>query len=331
MSRTPPIEVKAAGASVRRAIRFDLPGAMLLLGTVFWGAGFTWAKASIEGANRAAGLPHGALFGPLFTLGLRFSLGAIVWLAVFPAARRGWNWKSTARASGLGILLAAGLIVQHLGLDRTSEAVSAFLTSLTILFVPILVTFTARRPPRGVLWLGVVIAVAGVWMMTGAQPSGFGSGEILGLACSLAFALYILAVNRIVPNDSPWRMTGGQFLVVGIICIVCASLSPGGSNVFHPVAAFRVMLASDVTLNVLLLTIFATIGAFGLLTHFQPFVEPTRAALIYLFEPVVATVWAAVGAGHGLGKLALIGAALILAANVLVEILSIRGDGASDR
>jgi drug/metabolite transporter (DMT)-like permease len=223
---------------------------------------------------------------------------------------------------GLGVLLAAGLIVQHLGLDRTSEAVSAFLTSLTILFVPILVTLTARRPPRGVLWLGVVIAVAGVWMMTGAQPSGFGSGEILGLACSLAFAIYILAVNAIVPNDSPWRMTGGQFLVVGVICMVWAMISPGGSNAYQPAVLWRVMLAPDVTLNVLLLTVFATIGAFGLLTHFQPFVEPTRAALIYLFEPVVATIWAAVAAGHGIGRIALIGAALILAANVLVEILT---------
>lgn len=309
---------------MRPALRFDLAGAMLLLGTVFWGAGFTWAKASIDGANRAARLPHGALFGPLFTLGLRFGLGAIVWFALFPAARRGWTWKSAARAVGLGALLAAGLIVQHLGLDRTSEAVSAFLTSLTILFVPILVTLTARHPPRGVLWLGVIIAVVGVWMMTGAQPSGFGIGEILGLACSLAFALYILAVNKVVPNDSPWRMTGGQFLVVGLICMVCAFLLPGGRNAFRPATALRMVFAPDVTLNVLLLTVFATIGAFGLLTHFQPLVEPTRAALIYLFEPVVATIWAAAAAGHGLGRLAIIGASLILVANVLVEILTLR-------
>lgn len=84
------------------------------------------------------------------------------------------------------------------------------------------------------------------------------------------------------------------------------------------------MFAPEVTVNILLLTVFATIGAFGLLTHFQPFVEPTRAALIYLFEPVVATLWAAVAAGRGLGKVALIGAALILAANVLAEILTMR-------
>lgn len=72
--------------------------------------------------------------------------------------------------------------------------------------------------------------------------------------------------------------------------------------------------------------VFATIGAFGLLTHFQPFVEPTRAALIYLFEPVVATIWAAVAARHGLERIALLGASLILAANVFVEVLSIRGE-----
>ena len=81
------------------------------------------------------------------------------------------------RSIVLGAMLSCGMIVQHLGLDRTSEAVSAFLTSLTILFVPLILTLALRKPPAPVMWLGVVIATAGVWLMTGAAPSGFGVGE----------------------------------------------------------------------------------------------------------------------------------------------------------
>ncbi len=300
------------------------PSLMLLLATVFWGAGFTWAKASIEASNRAAGLAHGALFAPLFTLSIRFGVAALIWFLIFPAARRGWSLASVGRALGVGGLLALGLILQHVGLDRTSEAVSAFLTSLTILFVPILVTITTRRSPRPVLWVGVVLATIGVWMMTGAQASAFGVGELLGLGCSLAFALYILAVNAAVARDDPWRMSGGQFLVVGVICLATCALVPGSAAILRPAAALHVLSADHVALNLGLLTVFATLGAFGLLTHFQPRVEPTRAALIYLFEPVVAAAWAATVGGHGLGPMTLAGAGLILVANAVVEFLSSR-------
>src|SRR5439155_9871590 len=136
----------------------------------------------------------------------RFTLASLVWLALFPAARRGWTWRSAGRATLIGVLLGAGLIVQHLGLDRTSEAVSAFLTSLTILFVPLMMTAALRRPPRAPLWVGVTVATLGVWLMTGASPAGFGRGELLGLLCAFVYSLYILAIDHIVPIENPWPM-----------------------------------------------------------------------------------------------------------------------------
>ena len=65
-------------------------------------------------------------------------------------------------------------------------------------------------------------------------------------------------------------------------------------------------------------------GAFGLLFYFQPKLDPTRAALIYLAEPIFAAFYASVAVGRTLSVIALLGAGLILAANVLVEILERR-------
>src|SRR4051812_46576257 len=119
----------------------------LLAGTGFWGCGFTWAKAGGEAGNHSAGLGGGALFGAIFLLAVRFLSGGILWLIIFPASRRGWTRKSFINASIIGLLLSLGLITQHLGLDRTSEAVAAFLTSLTIVFVPLLMMLALRKPP----------------------------------------------------------------------------------------------------------------------------------------------------------------------------------------
>lgn len=291
----------------------------LVVGTLCWGCGFTWAKVGGQSIHQTLGLPQGSPFGPIFLLGWRFLLGGVIWTLLFPGARRGWSIRSVGHCFVLGGLCGAGLIVQHLGLDRTSAAVSAFLTSLTILFVPILMTVALRRSPRPMLWIGALLATVGIWMMTGATPSGFGLGEILGLLCAVAFSFYILAVNAILPAESPWRMTGGQFLVVAIICFsTCAVLRP---DFLRPRVILHVLRVQDVWLNLLLLTTFTTLTAFGLLTHFQPRLDATRAALIYLLEPIFAAIYAAF-AMHALpSPLAMFGAALILIANVLVELI----------
>ena len=297
----------------------------LLVATVFWGCGFTWAKAAGEAVHRVVGLPDGALFGPIFILAWRFLLGGLLILVTIPAARRGWTWRGFLRIAGIGLLLAAGLILQHVGLDRTTEAVSAFLTSLTVLFVPLILTLVLRKPPAPVMWLGVVLATAGVWLMTGATPTGFGAGELLGLLCSFTFAIYILAVNAASKTESAWRMSAGQFLVVAVACAAAAAMVTGRAYV-QPVASARVLASTPaIWLNTLLLALVPTVGAFSLLNYFQPRLDATRAALIYLVEPIVAAAYAYVAAGRTLHPRVLLGAALILAANVLVEVLAARG------
>jgi drug/metabolite transporter (DMT)-like permease len=312
--------------------RENLAVAALLLATVFWGCGFTWAKAAGEAVQQAAGLAPRAKFGPVFLLGWRFLLASIAWFLVFPSAWRGWTWRGIGWALLVGILLGGGLIVQHIGLDRTSEAVSAFLTSLTILFVPLLLIFVMHKPPRPVLWMGVALATCGVWLMTGAQPRGFGLGEILGLVCAFLFSIYILVVNAAAAHESPWRQVGAQFAVVAVFCFLTCVFLPGGRENLRPPNIIHILRVRAVWQNLALLTFFTTLLAFGLLTFFQPLIDPTRAALIYLAEPIFATVYAAIVAGHPAGLVTLAGAALILVANVLVEVVGARsGRGQEER
>src|SRR5689334_17414133 len=125
----------------------------LLTATLFWGCGFTWAKTAGAAVNEHMGLVHGSPLGPIWLLSCRFAMAGGLWMVIFPAARRGWTFASVGRSAIAGAFLASGLVTQHLGLDRTSEAITAFLTSLTILFVPLLMTLILRRPPPKILWL----------------------------------------------------------------------------------------------------------------------------------------------------------------------------------
>ena len=314
-----PLATLAPDAS-RRA---HVASLMLVLATVAWGFGFTWAKAGGEAVNRLLDLGVGAAIGPTLLLGVRFLCAALLMLALVPRARRGWSMVSIGRAVVLGVLLGVGMIFQHLGLDRSSEAVTAFLTSLTILFVPILMTFIGR-PPAPIFWAAVVIATAGIWLMTGATRAGFGLGELLGLACAIVFSVYLIAVNALVSRDDGWRMTAGQLCVAAVITLALCLFVERGRDALAPAALAHVFADRAVWLNLALLVIFPTLFSYTVMNLYQPRIDPTRAALIYLMEPLFAAAYAWAARGAGLGWQALTGAALILVANFMVEFLSAR-------
>lgn len=296
----------------------------LLLATLFWGCGFTWAKTGGATVNTQMQLGQGAPLGPVWLLSLRFAVAGVLWMILFPAARRGWTLKSLGRAAIAGSLLASGLVTQHLGLDRSSEAVTAFLTSLTILFVPLLMTIGLRRPPPNILWAGAALATVGVWLMTGASPQGLGIGEVLGLVCAVLFSMHLISVNLVVEHDDPARMAPGQFFTVALITAITCLFLPRGVDALAPMQALHLVRVPEIGINLVLMIVLVTVGAFGLQTHFQPRLDPTRAALLYLVEPVFAAAYAWIVGGHKLATPALAGAALILAANAMVEVIQSR-------
>jgi drug/metabolite transporter (DMT)-like permease len=298
-----------------------LPTLALFLATMAWGGSFTWAKAAGDGINQALGLPAGALIGPILLLAWRFTATGVLWLVLFPGARRGWSWPALGRSVLLGVLLWAGQTVQMLGLDRTSEAVNAFLTSLTVVFVPFLMMVVVRRPPRAVIWLAVSLAALGIWLMTGATPTGFGTGEMLGLACAVFFSAHMIALGEVARYDSPWQIGAGQFLSVGLGSALTCLFVRHGSVPLTPRVQWAIIADPQLWPYVVLLIVVSTMTAFGLMFYFQPKLDPTRAALIYLAEPIFAALYAYAAVGRGLSAEALLGAGLILAANVLVELV----------
>ncbi len=301
-----------------------LPTFALLTATLAWAGSFTWGKAAADGVNHAAGLPSGALLGPILLLAWRFTAAGVLWLILVPEARRGWTWRSLRRSILLGLLLWAGQTVQQLGLDRTSEAVNAFLTSLTVVFVPLLMVVLMRRPPAAAIWIPVSMAAMGIWLMTGAAPTGFGAGEVLGLGCAVFFSAHMIVLGEFGRDESPWRMAAGQLLSVGFGSAATSLFVDHGPTPLTPQVQWGIVTSSVIWLNMALLIVISTMTAFGLMFYFQPKIDPTRAAFTYLAEPIFAALYAYLVVGRTLSRIAIFGAALILAANVLVEWLERR-------
>lgn len=309
---------------------------MLLLACVVWGMGFQWNKRgqAIIGERLAqqANDPAAHDLGPAWFLAIRFTFAAILWIIVFPSARRSWT-RSTMRGGIVGgIFLAAGMLLQHYGLAHTSESLSSFLTSLTVLFTPFLAVFLLRQRVSVWMWASVACATAGVALMTlYREEARFDIGALLGLLCAAAFSGHILVIDRFGQHESPWRLCLAQLGVASSIFVVFAFV---WGFVNCPMSLSDVArAASDKTFLVYLglTTIPGTLLTFGLMFRYQPDTSATRAALTYLSEPIFATTYAWIIAGTSLTNAAMVGAGLIFIGNLFAELLGRRTNGAHPR
>ena len=247
---------------------------------------------------------------PIPFLTVRFLVGA---LALWPIARTRTPTPHELRDGALaGLTLLAGYVLQTIGLQYTGSATSAFITYLLVVFVPVLGLVLLRRRPHPVTLAGIVVAVAGLVLLTdpggGGEAAGFGRGEVLTLGCAIAFAAHVVVLGETAGRHDPFRMATVQVAVVGLACAV-PGLWLGGYG--FPASATIAAVATG---------LFATALAFVLQVSGQRTVPPARAALVLLLEPVFAAILAAL-TGDALTGSQLSGAALILVAVILSETL----------
>jgi drug/metabolite transporter (DMT)-like permease len=246
---------------------------------------------------------------PVPFLAVRFTIGTA---ALAPLAlRRGvrdLRAPGMLRAGALaGLALTAGYVLQTVGLQYTTSSVSAFLTYLLVVFVPLIVALTTRHLPPWPTVGGVVLAVAGLALLGGGPEVGAGRGELLTLGCALAFAVHLLVLADAAPRLPVAALSVVQFAVVAGVLFVPGLLA-GGYRLTGEAWAAAVYTGVAVTA-----------GGLGLQAWGQRRVTPTRAALLLLIEPVSAAVLGFL-AGERLGATGAAGALLILAGIVVSEL-----------
>ena len=240
---------------------------------------------------------------PVAFLAARFGIAFAV---VLPFALRGRNTPGLWRDGLLaGLALTAGYVFQTVGLQYTTSSVSAFLTYLLVVIVPLLSAVVLRRPPLPSALAGVVLAVAGLFLMSGGGV-GLGRGEVLTLLCAVAFAAHIVVLADAAGRHDVVTLNAVQFGVVTALLLPPA-LVVGGS---FPGSAWTAAAYTGIVVGVV---------AFGLQVWGQRRVSASRAALVLMLEPVVAAVLGRLD-GERLGAGGVVGAGLILAGILVCEL-----------
>lgn len=192
-------------------------GNLLLVLTAFiWGVAFVAQK---EGGSALGGLTFN---------GVRFWLGGGMLAALLPlldriGLTRRCDTRESKKAMWLGgvlcgIALWAASNVQQIGLLTTSAGKGGFITALYIVLVPIFGLCIGRRTTL-LTWIGVVLAMVGLYFLCMQGESGIHGGDLLVLACAPIFAIQILLVDKFAPHTDGVRLSCIEFFTVGILNI----------------------------------------------------------------------------------------------------------------
>ncbi len=189
---------------------------MLLIAAFIWGTAFV---AQSEGMNYVEPFTYNAI---------RTLIGGFVLIPVlFILKKTGLRQKQQAPLKvtvigGIvcGIVLCAASSFQQSGISATTAGKAGFITALYIVIVPLLEQLLGRKPPRQI-WLCVLGAAIGFWLLCIKEDFTIAKGDLLVLVCALLFAVHIIVVDRFngIAADAV-LMSCIQFFTAGLIMAI---------------------------------------------------------------------------------------------------------------
>ena len=283
-------------------LRAFYPELALVVASFLYGATFTIVQNALDDLSATG-----------FIL-LRFAIGGVVLVPL--ALRRGWRGPSARPTDTARVLVGCGVAVgvtafvayvsQNVGLQHTTTSNSAFITGLFAVFTPLIVAVVYRRLPDRSVYVSVGLAVLGLFLLTGAQPS-LGFGDAITLVTAFFFGIWFVQIGAWANRFDVVALTCVELLAIAAFSLPLVLLDGLGS--LTPQAVFAVVFTG----------IGCSAFAFSIQVWAQRRVEPARASIINLLEPVVAG-FVGYAVGERLGWAGYLGAVIILAGILVAEL-----------
>lgn len=282
---------------------------LLALTALIWGSAFVAQSVGMD------------YLGPFTFNSIRSLMGGIVLLPViFIMKRQRRKSRQEETSSGdrktliiggicCGIALAAASSLQQIGIVYTSAGKAGFITALYILIVPIMGLFLGRRVGLKV-WIGVALAVAGMYFLCITDGFSISKGDFLVFLCAIVFSVHILVIDHFAPKVDGVALSCIQFFVSGILCAV-PMLVQEQPQMDAILAAWMPLAYAGVLSSGV---------AYTLQVIAQKNTDPTVASLLLSLESVFSVLTGWVILGERLSGRELFGCALVFAAVLLAQI-----------
>ena len=257
---------------------------LLLLTAIIWGSAFVAQKSGMDYVE------------PFTFNGIRTFIGGLVLIPVIffmekknppeEISREEKTKKNKELLIGgicCGLALFAASSLQQFGVSYTTAGKAGFITTLYVVFVPI-ISVLLRKKVRPIMWLCVAMGAVGLYLLCMTDASfRLTFGDTLVLLCAVAFAVHILTVAHFSPKMDGIKLSCIQFLTVGIVSMVCMFIFE------HP----DIHAILDCAVPILYAGMLSCGLGYTFQVVAQKHAEPTVASLLMSLESVFAVVFGA--------------------------------------
>lgn len=190
----------------------------------------------------------------------------------------------------LGIVNFLAIYFQTIGLETLSSANAGFITSFSVLLVPVFNHILKIYPFQKKIIISVLFALVGIYILSyGFQyPRKIHSGDLWIFLSAIAYAFYIILVEKVNKSAHPFDIL---FIVFGITAFLFLIIN---FNLIDSLLKDKVssLITFPFIFYMTILVILGSVAAYGLMVYGQKFVSSNLAAMIYLLEPVFASLLA---------------------------------------
>lgn len=281
-----------------QALRADL---LMLTTALIWGSAFVAQRIGMDS------------IGPYLYSGLRFALGTLVLLPVVYVLSRNnkqpFNRGLFIGGGLMGVVLALGINLQQVGLLFTSVTNAGFITGLYVIIVPLVGLFLGHKTGIGT-WLGCILAVVGMFLLSVGDGFHVASGDWLQLAGAFVWGTHVLLVGYFAGRFDPIRLAAIQFAV-------CAAISLALAVALEDIQVAGIVTAGPSIIYGGLISVGI---AYTLQVIAQKHAIASHAAIIFSLEAVFAAVAGAVFLDESLHLRGYIGCALMFAGMLVAQL-----------
>lgn len=289
----------------------------LLLNTIIWGGTFALIKNALTDIS------------PLLFLGIRFFIAAAILFPFIYKIVRQTDRKTFVAGSVLGLFYFFGFATQTVGLSYTTATKSGFITGTFVVIIPILQTIIEKKKPKWYNIVSIIFVMIGLIFLSSSGDnllqfinelgSDFNFGDFLTLLCAVLFAFQVVYVDVFTKKYDYMPMVFIQLLITGIGGFLGSILL---SSIGLETVKFN--LTTNLIFALVYTSVFASIIATIIQLKYQKVVSPTKAGIIYSFEPIMAAVLAFFIVGEKISKFGMFGGVFIVIGLLLSEILENR-------
>ncbi len=278
---------------------------LLFLTASIWGSGFVAQSVGMDLVSPVTFTFFRTLIGGIFLL-------PIIALLRGRRQRNGTAFKLREFLLGslaCGTCLIAAESLQQFGLVYTDVGKAGFITSMYIIFVPVISLLLGQKL-RPLIILAVILATAGLYLLCVRGQLSIAFSDLLILGCAVVFAVHILVIARFVEKVDGVLLSCGQFFVASLIGLILMLLSglpdPGDLKAAAPAILWACIMSNGVAYTLQI------VGQRGM--------NPTVATLILSLESVMAVIFGALLLDERLSAMEGLGCALMFAAVVLAQL-----------